>query len=117
MAQPELEARVKEFVQRNFPDIPLAEIVFFAHPRIAGWDVETLMHDFAQEFDVNLDGFDGPRYAMDESLLFNFPKMVISTIFRRKRASAHCFDVAHLIAVAEKGRWLDPIVKTRPKNG
>ncbi len=108
MAAPDTQERVRGFVQAHFPDIPLEEIVFFKHPNIAGLDVELFMHEFADAFGVNMDGFHGPRYAMDETHLTNFPKMIFHALFTRDANASHTFDVAHLVAVAIQGSWFDP---------
>lgn len=102
------QKRVYAFLQSQFPDIPPQELVFFEHPAIAGFDVESFLHTFAEEFQVDMAGFHGPAYALDERLLFDFPRLLWDGIFRRKRLPHRTFDAQHLVAVAERGRWLDP---------
>ena len=104
----EITNRVYGFLQRQFPDIPPQELVFFAHPAIAGFDVESFMHAFAEEFQVDMADFHGPEYALDERLLFHLPRLLWDGIFRRKRLPRRTFDAGHLVAVAERGRWWDP---------
>jgi hypothetical protein len=104
----EIHKRVYAFLQSQFPDIPPQELVFFRHPSIAGFDVESFLHAFADEFQVDMAGFHYPHYALDERLLFDLPRLLWNGIFRRKRLPCRTFDAQHLVVVAEQGRWLDP---------
>jgi acyl carrier protein len=103
------ENEIIEFIQKRLGRRINPSVRFFDNAGIDGLDAETLMLEFAREYNVEMSAFEPDSYFMHEGRLVNVWRNAWDALFHRNRLPHKTFKVAHLVRVANERKWFDPV--------
>lgn len=100
------------FVQVRLGFTPTSETKFWCDTGTSGLDVVAFWKEFADHYGVDLDGgSEGYDYGDSDGGLGDVMEHLWKRVTLRSAPKTHHFTIDHLVAVANRKKWFDPVFR------